>query len=97
MDVCGIVTASVCYNADWLIGCMQMESKQSQEMSEFEQKQNRDYDTLRLNLAREVKQLQEKQAKETERRVCTDTPYNTVCVYIILFSIIQVNAGNSFT
>lgn len=60
---------------------MQMESKQSQEMSEFEQKQNRDYDTLRLNLAREVKQLQEKQAKETERRVCTDTPYK-LCVYM---------------
>ncbi len=48
-----------------------MESKQSQEMSETEQKQGRDYDMFRQNLAREIKQLQEKQTKDQERRVGT--------------------------
>lgn len=74
-----------------------MESKQSQEMSEFEQKQNRDYDTLRLNLAREVKQLQEKQAKETERRVCTDTPYKLRVYNVVSFLIVRLSVVNSYT
>ena len=57
------------YDTNVMYLFIQLENRLSQEMSDYEQKQNRDYDALRQALMREVKQLQEKQTKDIERRV----------------------------